>query len=66
MAFAGVRPRFFAFSFYPVRVHPLGQERRGNGGTPYETPPLVRVLHKFSDDKRREYPCRLYPMANSV
>jgi hypothetical protein len=63
MAFAGMRPRFFAFSFYPVRVQSLGHKRRSNGGDANEAPALIGVFHKFSDDQRREYARRLYPVA---
>ncbi len=58
-----MRPRFFALFFYPVRVHSLGQERRGNGGDANEAPALIGVFYKFSDKERREYSRCLYPVA---
>jgi hypothetical protein len=64
-AFARMRSRFFALSFYPVRVQSLGHKRSCDSGDANEAPALIGVFHKFSDDQRREYARCFYPMAHT-
>ncbi len=65
-AFACSLARLFALFSYPVRVHSLGEERRGNGGDANEAPALIGVFHKFSDNERRKYARCLYPVARAI